>query len=422
MNGSLRRIDFIDYLRGIAILSVYFFHSLGASFGGYQLPWGWLARSFDVPLPFLATLPFQFGFMGVPLFFVISGFCIHISFKQQGQQWGPFFIRRFFRIYPAYLIATLLFAFCFTQTLHDFWFQFIRHALLIHNFNIATIHGLNGSFWTIAIEFQLYLVYPLLLALVAKFGWRRTLICLACCEIFLQMWDFWAEQFISYGGAFSPFIFHHVTPVVNKIGVFVDNYSRDTPLGFWFSWSLGAYVADAFLNDRQISVGKSPVVNWIILVLAAFLLKPLAPLFFLFSAVLAAKLIAKHFNSRRPRTHQPGFWLNQLRLAGVYSYGIYLLHQPLLETMGALLNHFFPGLPSLSIFLCCAAFWPVMMFIGALSWRFIEQPGIAMGKKLIARLARKKNPLEPLREALISSPSAQAPRDKSESRPRQPNP
>jgi peptidoglycan/LPS O-acetylase OafA/YrhL len=47
--------------------------------------------------------------LGVPIFFVVSGFCIHVSFQQQSREWGGFFLRRFFRLYPAYLAAVLLF-------------------------------------------------------------------------------------------------------------------------------------------------------------------------------------------------------------------------------------------------------------------------------------------------------------------------
>ncbi|MGH7991096.1 MAG: acyltransferase family protein, partial [Limisphaerales bacterium] len=130
-----------------------------------------------------------FGFMGVPIFFAISGFCIHLSFYRQGQKWGSFFLRRFFRLYPAYMAAVLLFALLFTHSAGEFWRQFSSHALFSFIYNQATYHGLNGSFWSVAVEVQLYLIYPLLLALVARFGWKRTLICLAGCEIFLEIWD-----------------------------------------------------------------------------------------------------------------------------------------------------------------------------------------------------------------------------------------
>jgi peptidoglycan/LPS O-acetylase OafA/YrhL len=95
-------IDFLDPMRGFAILCVFAFHSLSAAFGRDTLPWGAWFRDFTVPRSFLLLVPATFGWIGVPIFFVISGFCIHLSFSRQ-PQWPLFFWRRFFRIYPTYL-------------------------------------------------------------------------------------------------------------------------------------------------------------------------------------------------------------------------------------------------------------------------------------------------------------------------------
>ena len=48
--------------------------------------------------------------------------------------------------------------------------QLWSHLLLIHNFNPAWIFALNGVFWSIAVEVQLYLLYPLLWKLRARWG------------------------------------------------------------------------------------------------------------------------------------------------------------------------------------------------------------------------------------------------------------
>ncbi|HXC36779.1 MAG TPA: acyltransferase family protein, partial [Candidatus Acidoferrales bacterium] len=100
MNGSRKHIELLDYVRAVAIISVLLFHTLGSTFGYEDLPWhGWL-RGFSVPVSFLCLLPFSYGGMGVAIFFVVSGFCIHLSFQQQGKEWRSFWIRRFWRIYP----------------------------------------------------------------------------------------------------------------------------------------------------------------------------------------------------------------------------------------------------------------------------------------------------------------------------------
>ena len=92
-----RRIDFLDPIRGVAILLVFGYHSLGAAFGHDQLPWGHWFRDFKVAPSFLPLIPVTFGWAGVAIFFVVSGFCIHLSFSRS-PQWRLFFWRRFFRV------------------------------------------------------------------------------------------------------------------------------------------------------------------------------------------------------------------------------------------------------------------------------------------------------------------------------------
>jgi hypothetical protein len=145
MKVASGHILFIDYLRGVAIISVFLYHCIYAAYGMFGLPWQWLHRGFTAPASFIALLPVHFGFLGVPMFFVISGFCIHLSFQQQGKEWVSFFIRRFFRLYPAYLAILLLFLLLYAHNFQEFWFQFKYHALLIHNFNPGTENAVNGS-------------------------------------------------------------------------------------------------------------------------------------------------------------------------------------------------------------------------------------------------------------------------------------
>ncbi len=105
-------LPFLDFLRGVAILSVFLFHCVGTTFGPVdQLVWNGSFRDFHVSKSFLALLPFTLGWCGVTLFFVISGFCIHLSHERsRDKHLSVFFLRRFFRIYPPFLVACLVFA------------------------------------------------------------------------------------------------------------------------------------------------------------------------------------------------------------------------------------------------------------------------------------------------------------------------
>ncbi len=384
MKGSARHIDFIDHLRGIAVLSVFLYHCLGYSYGYYSLPWEWLHRGFNAPASFIALLPIHFAGMGVPIFFAVSGFCIHLSFQQQGQQWQSFFLRRFFRLYPAYAAAVILFAFFYENNNHDLWSQVFYHLLLIHNYNETAFHTINGSFWTIAIEVQLYLIYPLLLWLVARLGWKWTLISLAICEMFLQGWDAALYQIVSFSGNVSPFALHKLSP-------FVDHYLRPSPLAFWCSWSIGAGVADAYLKSKPMPLAKSSVLFWAILVVAAYYMAFLSPFFFLLSAVLTAKVIGQYLAASGPDVRSANFWLAQLRRIGIWSYSIYLLHEPLIGMFVNVTKKTFPGINPLYLFLCCVSFFVVVMPLSGIWYRLIEQPGIALGKRIIKKIVEKKN-------------------------------
>jgi peptidoglycan/LPS O-acetylase OafA/YrhL len=389
---TTKRVDILDYVRGIAVLSVVLFHALGSAYSYSALPWDRLFRSFNFPASFIALLPLHFGWIGVPIFFVVSGFCIHLSFEKQGREWRSFFIRRFFRIYPAYLAALILFAFLYTNRNHDIGLQFITHAFLIHNFNADTFHGINSSFWTIAIEVQLYLLYPLLVALVAKFGWRRTLILLATVECLVDGWNAAIQTMLGLAryDSVSPEIFSYLRNIDSPILTFLNA----SPFGYWFSWSLGACAADAWMKNRQLPLARSSTLFWVLLVVAAYFARPLAPFFFTLSAVLATTAIVKYMSAATVRVCRPNFWLEQLRRAGIWSYSIYLLHQPLLELMCGTLSRQFPAMPSLLKLICCLTFCPIIFLIAAIWYRLIESPGIGLGKRIIQGFDENQAPGE----------------------------
>ena len=79
------------------------------------MPWGagWhgLWRDYSAwPVYAWPLLPVCWGSLGVALFFVISGFCVHYSFLHAKKPFvaREFFLRRFLRIYPAYFVALVV--------------------------------------------------------------------------------------------------------------------------------------------------------------------------------------------------------------------------------------------------------------------------------------------------------------------------
>jgi peptidoglycan/LPS O-acetylase OafA/YrhL len=151
------RLDILDGLRGLAILLVVWYHvSLvsGQDFG---------------PLNVIA----QAGFLGVDLFFFISGFCLFYPYARAMAAGKPlpttqrFFERRILKIVPSYVIALLVFTAVYHAQFASFGdalLQFFSHLAFVHTLNAATYGTISGPLWTIGVEVQFYLLFPLIVS------------------------------------------------------------------------------------------------------------------------------------------------------------------------------------------------------------------------------------------------------------------
>jgi peptidoglycan/LPS O-acetylase OafA/YrhL len=330
------RLEFVDALRGVAIILVYLFHCLTQAFRQ------------DISLDVI-------GAAGVALFFAVSGFCIHLSFSSH-PDWRAFWIKRFFRIYPAYLFAVLWFGLV-TQT-KDAW-QLLSHLLLIHNFSAATFYGLNLSFWSIAIEVQLYAIYPILLWLTRKFGWQRTL---------------WGIGIIEFGG--RALVGYLTFGARGDLSV----WFVGSPLLYWFSWSIGAAVAESYLRGEESPIGSYSVVAFASV--AAASVTVVDTLSFPFYAIAGAILIAKLLKSDTSIYRFPAA-LKHLSQTGTWSYSLYLIHLPLISLAAYLFRLF--GLASWLIFLLCIALYPLILRAAGGLYGLLERPGIAAGSWILRK-------------------------------------
>lgn len=377
--GYFKHVELLDYIRGVAIIAVMILHTIGNVFGYDSLPWNGWVRDFSGSGWFVTFFPITFsGHAGVPVFFVVSGFCIHMSFQKQGCRWSDFFIRRFFRIYPAYLVALFfsIIVICCQRPMsldNDiFRLQFFTHLFLVHNFHPSTVYGFAGAFWSLAVEMQLYLIYPVLLWLVAKLTWRNTLMLLAGCEIVIHAAQGLAETF----------------GLADTIAGRVVWLVAQSPLGFWLSWAIGARIADALLKNQPFPLANWRISSWLGLALVCYLIKPLAHFEFLMFAMAAATMISQLLGGQRLQTsfsETRFFWLKKV---GLWSYSIYLLHQPLLQIYTAIIYAVIPieYRPEPIAFLMIIATWSVIIPISLLWYKIFECPGIALGKNLIQRL------------------------------------
>lgn len=142
----------INYLRAFAAISV-FVHQVIE-----QCEWK------EFPTEGLLSW-FRIGWMGVDLFFVISGFVIGLTAFAGIEAHGekafrmPFLRRRLARIVPLHYLTMLVFVVFITPELlfENFWPNAISHLFFVHNFSIKLHGGINGSNWSLATEMQFYL-------------------------------------------------------------------------------------------------------------------------------------------------------------------------------------------------------------------------------------------------------------------------
>jgi peptidoglycan/LPS O-acetylase OafA/YrhL len=196
------RLPFIDGLRGLALLMVLLYH---ASMVTVAVPIRTPLGAWSIPL----TAPFRYGYLGVDLFFVLSGFCLTLPLIGNGTDSmrldvGRFWRRRAWRILPPYYAALALFALrpALERAFQTFlgWphgtvrgyaaGSIVSHALLIHDLFPAWSLDINAVFWTLAVEWQFYLIFPLLVWSFRRWGPPTTLIVVIAATLLYRTWIF----------------------------------------------------------------------------------------------------------------------------------------------------------------------------------------------------------------------------------------
>jgi peptidoglycan/LPS O-acetylase OafA/YrhL len=173
------RMPELDTIRGIAVLLVLFFHGFGFRYG--------LTGLSGFPKIFVAaTLP---GWMGVNLFFVLSGFLITgilLDSKSKSDYYRSFYVRRALRILPLYYAVLIVLAILTRTGLVN------RQAswafLGLSFFYLSNVTGLfgvpmqYGVLWSLAVEEHFYLLWPAAVRSLSrhKFAVAGAIVCVLC--------------------------------------------------------------------------------------------------------------------------------------------------------------------------------------------------------------------------------------------------
>jgi peptidoglycan/LPS O-acetylase OafA/YrhL len=172
---SRPRLEVLDGLRLLAAAYVVVFHFAAGDRGSWHAP----SRELFTPLFHLA----KYGWLGVELFFMISGFVICLS--GWGKSVRRFLVARFVRLYPAYWVAialTTIVLLVDQSRAHALpWHEVLRNLTMTESF--AQVPGVDPSYWTLAIELMFYLVVAVTLAWWG-FTYRRVI---AFCSVWLGL-------------------------------------------------------------------------------------------------------------------------------------------------------------------------------------------------------------------------------------------
>jgi len=316
VSAGTQRLRSIDTLRGVAALGVAVAHAFSA--GPYGVIWPRAA-------PVIAE-GLRLAKSGVPLFFVISGFCIHLQYARSASTTGhgtfrfkTFWRRRIWRLYPTYLLVLCgcmaLVALFYRMGIAPEWtapypepkarwigLDFAAHLFMLHGLHPVFDHaGGNGVFWTLAREEYLYVLYPVILGLSLFVGrlWMVTL--LAVLSMGIQRLD-WMGLPRDWQALIAQ-------------SVFV----------FWIQWYLGALSADAYSGRVRL-----PAVfrSWMMIpawIAAALALPAVEVIFFGLAYFTAVNACVQREQSGRWPDDGP---LRIFRSVGLFSYSLYLVHFP----------------------------------------------------------------------------------------------
>jgi peptidoglycan/LPS O-acetylase OafA/YrhL len=350
----------LDSLRGIAILCVLFYHGFFWSNGLTGLSGA--AKAF-VDLT-------RFGWLGINLFFVLSGFLITgilVESKQRADYYKRFYIRRALRILPAFYAVLLLLALSPSQSGRYLVLSFFYLANLAPLFAIPMTYAM---LWSLAVEEHFYFLWPLVVRRVSRTWLMATAIGVVLLVPALRALAFRPNLFEGFA-YYTWFVADGLAiGAILALAVRAPSFSRA---------KLARLSGAAILFSLVLLVGGAP---WGMLTRqrilgATFMLTATQ---FLFMGLLGVALLAG--------TSKWSWTVNRpvLQFFGVISYGLYLIHWLVLVWYDSIVKRFWPGaFPAsghvgliLLRFACAAG---VAIAISYLSRRFFEEPFLRLKDK-----------------------------------------
>jgi len=365
----------------------------------YMAWWVVLAHSLVLagPLPMIPhILHSLFTVANVPVyvFIVISGFVItHLLIGSSEERYPVYITRRGFRIFPVYLFALLVMSLVykyyiqvltaswrpdasmhlakFAAERQHFWIYLLLHLSLLHGVVPDNVLPYSSSAflspaWSLSLEWQFYLIAPLLVRFPAKWRyWGLAIVAIVCGLTFVASagiyfhWMFPANLFCALGffalGILSRFRFqgvpwqhlwHYILILLVMLGGIV--YARDWIILRCMAMALAIWAMSLWMIQREITVPNR--------------------------------------RGLLSRVGKGVFCSRLITAVGSWSYSTYLLHGPVLAAVIALFLNFCPGTPTERLRLSFLLSIPLVLLLSYATYNWLERPGMRLGKKVTVLL------------------------------------
>jgi peptidoglycan/LPS O-acetylase OafA/YrhL len=365
--GARNYVSGLTGLRGVAALFVLLFHYHHFN-PDIRL---------DLAIPVLGVLPqfpLAFGFMGVDLFFVLSGFLLTLPFASFRLGLGPaprlrrYFRRRFLRVFPAYWAQLLIIlaagAWLVAWKPISGW-SWLAHLTMFFNIGPDPVRPMVGVWWTLPVEFSFYLALPLIAWFMRPARWWVFLLLAIGLSL---LYRYWAIQHFPPGnklllaishlpGSLPEFLLGSSAAMLVQLR----RLSHKPPPGLlWLDLALLAAMAATGLWFWQVVLGSGDEYwqgHW------ALLLSPLVT-----GLLLSVVVLTVYQGSRVGRflfANRPVYWL------GLISYSLYLWHFVVMQQLVEWLADKPYPLTGLVRFL---VFFTVVVAVSTASYWLFERP------------------------------------------------
>ena len=378
VSGRLGHSPILDGVRGLAIMMVFLVH--------------FKFRTWGNPIDAFVDAVFRAGWMGVDLFFVLSGFLITgilLESKEGARYYRTFYVRRLLRLFPVYYLTLAVLFLVLPRVLqpppaelvalvpHQGWYWLYA----VNVFQVLT-HGEMSYFntlhlWSLSVEEQFYLVWPLLVRLATPTNLLR-----ACVVLIVTALGIRVGIIASGGSRWAAYSLMPARMDALAAGACVASLARD-PLGSaWLRrwWRRVAFAALA---------GIITIIAWnrqyheddLVVLSIGYVLNAA-----LFAAILAGILDRGSWKVFRPLQWQ---WL---RWVGKVSYGAYVYHLLLQLAVDPVKEYFRKLPPVLGSQLPAEFVWIALMtgftlLVAWISYRWFELPFLALKDRLAPSVA-----------------------------------